>query len=274
MRIQRNNIERNILIALTLIGMTGLILGSIYDLDINMRLYSRGNIYPTFFRLFGEIPMVLFIVAFSINYLKINRNKNNVSIVLSIMALVLFPLISGMGIPKYFDIHSIYAKISMMILYFLFGYLISIKMKIENKDQFSIYALNVIIAVSIVVVLTEVMKLQWGRIRFNEMLKSGSFDKFTNWWTMNSNPHTDTFKSFPSGHTSAAASTLILMYLPRFYKFKKFEKLLIFLPVIWTILVYFSRILDGAHFLSDVSAGLLIATTVFLITDRKIVKIK
>lgn len=72
------------------------------------------------------------------------------------------------------------------------------------------------------------------------------------------------FSSFPSGHTCAAGITYSLMFIPLFiekYKESKYKWIFITIAITYTGLVAFSRIVMGAHYLSDVLFG---GTIVFL----------
>lgn len=74
----------------------------------------------------------------------------------------------------------------------------------------------------------------------------------------------DGFKSFPSGHTNAAASMYLLLCLPKLlkkYDNIKWKTILLIVSVGFTGLVAVSRIVCGAHFFSDVLVG---GTTMFL----------
>ena len=81
------------------------------------------------------------------------------------------------------------------------------------------------------------------------------------------------FKSFPSGHAGGSALTLIFALLvPYFVKdTEKLQLPLIYGGFVWVILVSFSRILVGAHFLSDVSMGAILTVGVIICANECIV---
>ena len=72
------------------------------------------------------------------------------------------------------------------------------------------------------------------------------------------------FSSFPSGHTCAAGITYGLMFIPVFvdkFKHSKYNWIFIACGIFYTGLIAFSRIVMGAHYLSDVLFG---GTIVFI----------
>ena len=99
------------------------------------------------------------------------------------------------------------------------------------------------------------MKTLWGRVRLRELVDMNSLEHYTPWYHPNffSGSH-----SFPSGHTAHA--TLMLM-LPKwlFGKGEKFRPALTAACFGFVALMAFSRLAAGAHFLSDILFGFLIA---------------
>ena len=79
------------------------------------------------------------------------------------------------------------------------------------------------------------------------------------------------FKSFPSGHAGASAVFVLgVSVLPLINK--KYEKLqlpLFYAGFAWVLFVSFTRILVGAHYLSDVSMGGLL-TTIFMLINNEV----
>ena len=79
------------------------------------------------------------------------------------------------------------------------------------------------------------------------------------------------FKSFPSGHAGASAVFVLgVSVLPLINK--KYEKLqlpLFYVGFAWVLFVSFTRILVGAHYLSDVSMGGLL-TTIFMLINNEV----
>ncbi len=81
------------------------------------------------------------------------------------------------------------------------------------------------------------------------------------------------FKSFPSGHAGATAvSMLFVMALPFVNrKYLKYQLPIFYGALAWTVLVMFTRMLVGAHFLSDVSMGILLTLIFMMIANEFII---
>ncbi len=129
------------------------------------------------------------------------------------------------------------------------------------------------IAASISVLLTvSALKTLWGRPRLREMVDDNSLSEYTPWYK----PHFFSGSySFPSGHTAHA--TLVLMLSKWLYgKGEKYAPAVTALGYGFIALMAFSRLAAGAHFLSDILFGFLIALgiTEFCKTKYDLKKIK
>lgn len=92
---------------------------------------------------------------------------------------------------------------------------------------------------------------------------------FRNWWQWQPYSHTsgDSFKSFPSGHTSAAAVALLspLLITGSRTRFKHDQLVFFLLGCAWVLYVAIFRMIAGAHFLSDVSSGAMFSAAIGLL---------
>ena len=81
------------------------------------------------------------------------------------------------------------------------------------------------------------------------------------------------FKSFPSGHAGASALTIMFaLLIPYFAKGQeKIQLPLFYAGFGWLLLVAFSRILVGAHFMSDVSMGAILTILMILLANEFII---
>ena len=109
-------------------------------------------------------------------------------------------------------------------------------------------------------------KYLWGRVRFRDLLASGSYDAFTSWLHPNG---INGNKSFPSGHTASAGVCYLLMTLPFISEKLKNKKTQLFIiAFIYTGIVAFTRLVMGAHYLSDVTVGGLVSFTCVIVAIK------
>lgn len=109
----------------------------------------------------------------------------------------------------------------------------------------------------------DIMKNLWGRVRFRDLLSSGNCDGFTAWFVINGKNGN---KSFPSGHTAGAGMSYLLMLLPFIDKKReKYRAVYFWCPFIYTSAVALTRLVMGAHYLSDVTVGGVIAFSCVLV---------
>lgn len=102
----------------------------------------------------------------------------------------------------------------------------------------------------------------------NELLEKVDFHWFTQWFTIGKDDGVQWVdpRSFPSGHTTAASFSMLLV--PLFAKTKELSKYLapaFILGVGYTGAMGLSRMIRGAHYLTDVTGAALIMFTIALI---------
>ena len=125
------------------------------------------------------------------------------------------------------------------------------------------FALQTALSLTLSVAAVYAIKHFWGRIRYTD-LKSAA--DFTPWYSPGA---AGTGDSFPSGHAAMAAfSFLPFVYLK--YTGSRLRYLAFALAAAFTAAVAFSRIVLGAHYLSDVTAGIAI-TAISLILSGVVV---
>lgn len=125
------------------------------------------------------------------------------------------------------------------------------------------------------ILVVNLIKIPWGRARMR-LVASDTRAYFMPWWR----PGTDLrdaltavgvpgeeFKSFPSGHSANASALMLLTLLPMLRPSLTHRKnVLFFVGFTWTCAVAASRIVMGAHYLSDTvvgfAVGLAVLTTV------------
>lgn len=103
-------------------------------------------------------------------------------------------------------------------------------------------------------VIVDIMKIEWGRVRYEDL---SSESDFTEWFIINGpDPNND---SFPSGHAASAFSFLPLLILINNKKMSNNLKIILIFSVVgFGLYVAIGRIVAGKHYASDVlfSAGI------------------
>jgi len=143
----------------------------------------------------------------------------------------------------------------------------------KNKRETSLKRFEIfLIFASIVCVISSlftvnVVKYLWGRVRYREMVaeKDVFFEAFTAWYRPNGfslHGH----HSFPSGHTCSATNLLVLLALDEvFPDSEKHKKTVTFLVFFYIFIMAYSRLVLGAHFLSDVTGGFAIGLVTYAV---------
>lgn len=301
-------------IAIVFIGL--LVVFSLFDLQISKALVKleEGEYYSSSFILrfletVGEMPIYVFIsCAFIIFYYNaedslIEEKKKTVKkVIYAICAFISYFLASKVLI-KYVAQHHgfeymlggldyvcylLMAGIDTAITIYVFS-------KIDQTiiKRLYVFAMVVLLTALISQVLTQGVKIFWGRARYRMMatlqsLGEDGFSYYTEWFKCNGKRSvslkwldlgiaSDGFKSFPSGHTCAAAITSTLICLPftvEKLNTKKCRIAFISISVIYTVIVALSRVLMGAHFASDVLVGGMVTFVSCLISFKLVVKNK
>lgn len=258
------------------------IVSAIWDLQINQSVYNGKSLFGQFMANVGEFPAyVTFPIAGVILFY--NRSKKTKTIDLTLA--IVFTLIIGVGYYVFFSwltsghkfvspelmylgVYRVFFSIVATWLSLVFGSKID-KNLMKKLLWFAIF-LIIVMAISNIAV--QILKVIWNRQRFRS-LDLNTFAGYTPWYkpvigrdveadliTLSSNSYNpgdkDAFKSFPSGHTSAAGVSFALIIIPEIFKnLKKYRWIFWTVPVIYTILMGLSRMIVGAHYLSDVTFG-------------------
>ena len=101
------------------------------------------------------------------------------------------------------------------------------------------------------------------------MRSISSIEQFKYWWEVNGFLNLEEFKSFPSGHTANAFAMIAGVEFISEEKETLKNKWLIF-AFSWGILTAFSRVVLGAHFVSDVIFGGVVTITLFWIISKAV----
>lgn len=235
-----------------------------YDLDISIALTKHYHGFYEFFDDFGELPIYLGPILFGATYYFLTGNKYKKAMFVSVSFIAY--LIAAIKVT-----HN--TKISLNIASIGVCFLISIVLAILTICLFSKVKKEVLDNIKDLVLLgfivsicsygcVEVLKYTWGRVRFRDL--SADYSEFTRLFHINGLTGN---KSFPSGHTNAGTSILLVpLLVPRFTSKRWIKYLTVGLSFGYIFLLAFSRIVVSAHYASDVLFGFVVGFTTLCVT--------
>ena len=233
-----------------------------FDLKIDIWLNNPENPFCVWFYNTGEMPCRLAIpVAGAVIFYTVNKLWQKIA---GVLVTIGGSLYLGIYICEHFFVEE-NQHVFGLVWGFGFGViLLAVKpmLNIPEKYRKPLFVLA-LAGLAVVAVSVECMKYLWGRVRFRDLLAQGSYDAFTPWYVLNG---INGNKSFPSGHTSGAAISYLLMLVPFvFDKWKNKKQLCFWIPCIYSSVVAFTRLVMGAHYLSDVTVGGTVSFTIVLV---------
>jgi len=265
---------RAILIALLLLYIAIMAAAAFRDLQISDTLVNTENPAAKFLEIWGEPPSLVMITvmasAVALDNLRRevkSKKSTGAGIFLLFASLITcgyivfrtmayygidaaggaIPMLTGAGI-------SILLFLAVLAAAHLIHRLIG-RLSPETKSTLLTEFARCVMAALFVLLTINLMKTVWGRWRYREMLAEGNFSNFTPWYVISgANGH----KSFPSGHSANAALFLGIFRFRRFFGTKKQKivyGIIAAILVLWVLAVMFSRVVIGAHFLSDIATG-------------------
>ncbi|MBE5741851.1 MAG: phosphatase PAP2 family protein [Clostridiales bacterium] len=256
--------------------------------------YLSNNLFGRFFETFGESPLYIICGFATANFargcLKIKKNWLKITLTVFCVALgVLAYYIVFQRMTEYACEHfgkiEFYEKLG---TYLTCGWLVlaggAIALTLYLTFKIPEKYLKGLIAFSFSVLIALILAQGWvqgvksivGRQRYRaikvlEYHELDSLIDYSKWFVINGKRVVteemlalgiakDGYKSFPSGHTCAAAMSFTLIFLPDFLgleegKRVKLKGIMIGVSFLFTALVALSRIVVGAHYLTDVLFG-------------------
>ena len=244
-----------------------LVLGGLFDKVISDTVYQPNNFMANIFESAGIFTPFIFVSAtFVVLFFLVKAGDRYRALkkALCAAASVISYLIYGfMASETYLDplwaraIVAVGTALVLTPLTFLF-FRNKTEERLRRYSIFLIFASIVCVISSLLTI--NVLKFIWGRPRYREMMADGdvALSPFTPWYHINGfslHGH----HSFPSGHTCSAANLLVLLALEEVFPDAREKKKTLALVVgIYIFTMAYSRIVLGAHFLSDVTAGFFI----------------
>ena len=262
-----------------------MIVGSFADYQISLALHNENNFFGIILGAYGQLPAFLCLqVGGILLFLGRNKERKLICVLQAIGGLVLFlfSIVAFMYVPLEYMEHFANGKTISMVV----GVLLSVAVlflvfkmskSAERTDMIRV-ATVFLLTVVVEMVVINVIKIPWGRPRMR-LIAINSEVTFTPWWIAGSTVKdtimgkfgvaSNEFKSFPSGHTCDAAMAMLLPLITLLQpKWKGKETLLFFIGATWGVLVAISRIIVGAHFVTDTMVGFAIALLVVVVGVR------
>ena len=226
----------------------------LYDLNINIYLNNTTSPFGRFFDVWGEFPVYLGLPFFGLSQFKlVNQKHRYLYIVISLIGLYLAFVNSFGRISDNFILVNTISIFFSSIINLVLLKVIS-DLRPSSLVKFNRFAVYYLIASLFTAVGVELIKNIWGRTRFRNL--GENYEGYSNFLKIN---FLGGSKSFPSGHSGAATSIIMLNLLTKFFKTSKSQGIVVYLlTVTWVISVALSRIIVGAHYPSDVLTGVLI----------------
>ena len=273
------------------------VIAAFYDLQINKALYAPGCPYAQFFDNLGEMPTYFAApVAGSILFWQRFGNTKKQHLLIKILGagVVYCGYLVAIGVWFFGNFFADEIKYqwgyAVCCAAITSALTIAAFSKIPEKTMKKLFWFAVFLAACAILAnaIVQIMKFIWARQRFRTMTPGNpktpdallalypgyDYDGFTPWYMINTiiKPEIRTdayvalfksvddgaFVSFPSGHTSAASTSLALIIIPELFpkmRAKNRKWMFWVFPLIYTGLVAISRIVIAAHYLSDVLFG-------------------
>ena len=241
-----------------------LLLSAFLDLAIAESIYNPLSVFGEVFDVLGQAPCYLMVAlclsfTFAYSYKKSGKKFLTISILSVTLSVVIWFVIINIYFGSIFKLWQV-ILISLPLNALLLAF---INFSEVSKEKLFKFALFTLCLICLSILINQGLKFIWGRYRFNDLYKAGALSNFTPWWQIrgvNGN------KSFPSGHTTAATTMFCLMYLLELFNAKKKVKIsLCVMLALYVIGVAYSRMVIGAHYLSDVTVGFGVTFVIFLL---------
>lgn len=246
-------------------------LGSFLDYPLSSALYDASNPFAMFFAAYGAMPAPLGCVAAGTLFIcGRSRDRKMAGALQSIVGMLL--LFAGAGLVCFMP--ALYLPVSPVLLAGIglvlsAGTVFIVRRLAKGADRtvMTRVALAILLVIVCELVVVNLIKVCWGRPRMR-LVANHPEAYFFPWWQrgtalreslLAAGVAADEFKSFPSAHTSNAATMLLLGLVPCLKpRLQRYQKALVAFGFAWTAVVALSRILLGAHYLTDTAVGFLI----------------
>lgn len=278
---KKHVIETREALAFSLFLLVLLAAGSFADLSISRALYNESSLFGQALAAYGEYPAALGWVCAGVLLIVGRNREKKFPAVLQILGggvLAVFGALMTCVMP------TLYLDWPRPLL-FLIGLACSCAAGVlmvrlgrhAQRDTILQTAAALFFAILAEMLLINLVKIPWGRPRMR-LIANDARAVFLPWWKPGTELRdqlaalgvaAEEFKSFPSGHAGNAMTMTLLGLLPQLDpRLAPKRRLLVCIGFAWACLVSFSRLIMGAHFLSDTAVGMLIGLLCCLLVTR------
>lgn len=242
-----------------------------YDLAISKALVNQSSTWARTLEWLGVfIESILFTyggVILNVYYLRMTSIPCQcIRVIMSLLCIVYGQWNFTMIALKFKDQRTFVLAIIFIIGMCLL-YLITAKMNKKHLCKMKEIAITTIVLVVIATTIVNIIKTEWGRTRFRDMVNPDL--EFTPWYL----PQGFTGnRSFPSGHTTQASMLIAITMFAGICKNNFCKTMCYVLPIVSILVMACSRVILGAHFCSDVLFAMIITITLFYLIKHFVIK--
>lgn len=261
--------------------VAGVIIGSFFDYQISNALYLPGNFFGKMMASVGELPAYSLLgfgggYLFYISWNNLRKSFNGWVVILG--SLFAFGCgiyflghaitnVNGFNIPDKKWIVGMPIAAVIITPLFILGLFTGKRVKDINLWKLMFW---ILLMMGVTILIITLVKLIPHRPRFRVVIDPSNPIEYCNWWNPCNNYKdflSDTitreeFKSFPSGHIGITSGIVYLMYMPALLEkpnTPKIRAIIFYSAFAYILLLAYTRIMSGAHYLSDVCMGGLIS---------------
>lgn len=270
-------ISKRVILYMFLFLTAMMLVGSIFDYSISCALYNNKNIFGIFLAGYGEYPAALGLTAAGTLLIAGRSRECRRKMFLQCLGGI---WLTVSGTFMLICMPMLYLPVSRLIpaavgLLCSAAVIYGITVLCKNTEKKTILRVAALIFFTILleILVVNLIKIPWGRPRMRLVYENAQAC-FMPWWQAGSSLKevltvagvaAEEFKSFPSGHTANASMLMLLGILPVLRpELAKKRALLIGIGFGWACLVAVSRIIMGAHYLTDTVIGFAVGLTVIL----------
>ena len=246
------------------------VLGGIFDMKLSDALFQPDNVMAKVFESVGTFPPFVIVAAtFAMLFFSLDEKKRALFFkrLICVGAVTASYLVFGFFASETYLESFVYRLLVAIGAAAVLTPLTFLALRKVGEDKKKPLLLLLIFGSVVCVISTllaaNVLKFIWSRPRYYEMASAGSFAAFTPWYKING--FTSSLKnlftshgmhSFPSSHVCAATNLFIFCAIVDVLPGDAGrERRIAFISALYVFIMAYSRIVIGAHFLSDVTGG-------------------